>query len=122
MTADRAKIGRTSRRRGADAERSVVKHLQALGYPDARRYLSGDGRQPGDIDGVPGLVVEVKDCKKSAWPTWTRQAAEEAGGREWVVVRRTRGVKDVGAWQARWMLDGVQVGGSFQSFMRLWED
>ena len=97
MTAAR---GRANRRRGADAERAVVAWLRANGYPDARRYLAGDGRQPGDIDGVPGVVIEVKDVASSAWPTWRAQVLAEAGGRIPVVVRRTRGVGDVGQWEA----------------------
>ena len=97
MTAAR---GRANRRRGADAERAVVAWLRANGWPDARRYLAGDGRQPGDIDGVPGVVIEVKDVASSSWPTWRAQVLAEAGGRIPVVVRRTRGVGDVGLWEA----------------------
>lgn len=89
--------GAANRRRGAVAERAVVAWLRARGYPDARRRLAGNG-QAGDIDGVPGLVIEVKDVAMSAWPTWCRQAAAEAGGTPWVVVRRTRGEPDVGRW------------------------
>ena len=92
--------GRANRRRGATAEVRVVNWLRANGWPDARRYLAGDGRQPGDIDGVPGVVIEVKDTKASAWPTWRAQVLAEAGGRVPVVVRRTRGVTDVGMWEA----------------------
>lgn len=90
-----------NRRRGADAERSVVAYLRKQGWPDARRYLAGDGRQPGDIDAIPGVSIEVKDVKASAWPSWCEQAVEAAGGRIPIVVRRTRGVTDVGLWQAR---------------------
>lgn len=90
-----------NRRRGADAERSVVAWLRANGWPDARRYLAGDGRQPGDIDAIPGIVIEVKDRAASAWPTWQHQALTEARGRIPVVVRRTRGVRSVGLWTAR---------------------
>ncbi len=89
--------GAASRRRGADAERAVVAWLRAHGHPDARRRLAGNG-QAGDIDGIPGLVIEVKDVANSAWPSWCRQAAAEAGGTPWVVVRRTRGEPDVGQW------------------------
>lgn len=60
--------GRANRRRGADAERQVVNYLREHGYPDARRYLAGDSRQPGDIDAIPGVSIEVKDRARSAWP------------------------------------------------------
>lgn len=95
--------GAASRRRGADAERKVVNWLRDNGYPDARRYLAGDGRQPGDIDAIPGVVIEVKDVAASAWPSWCEQAAKQAGvDRLPIVVRRTRGTRDVALWLARW--------------------
>lgn len=90
------------RNRGARAEVAVVNYLRSQGWPDARRYLAGDGRQPGDIDWHPLVCLEVKDVASSAWPTWCRQAAAEARpGMVPVVVRRTRGVPDVGAWPVR---------------------
>jgi len=90
------------RTRGANAERQVVNYLRAAGWPDARRYLAGDGRQPGDVDFHPLVCLEVKDVARSAWPTWCRQAAAEAPtGTVPAVVRRTRGVPDPGLWECR---------------------
>jgi hypothetical protein len=97
--------GRANRRRGADAERAVVRWLRDNGYEGARRYLAGDGHQPGDIDGVP-WCIEVKDTASSAWPTWRAQALAQAGDKVPIVVRRTRGVRDVGLWEAE-VPDGV---------------
>lgn len=95
-----------NRRRGARAEVAVVNFLRDAGWPDARRYLAGDGRQPGDIDWHPLVCTEVKDCQASAWPTWCRQVTQEArDGMVPVVVRRTRGNPDVGTWEARVLLD-----------------
>ena len=95
--------GAASRRRGANAERAVVNWMRANGYPDARRYLAGDGRQPGDIDAIPGVCIEVKDRAASAWPTWEKQALAEAGPKRIAsVVRRERGNPDVGQWETRW--------------------
>ena len=93
--------GAANRRRGADAERAVVNYLRANGYPDARRTLAGDGLQPGDIDFAPGIHLEVKDVASSAWPSWRAQAVAECRGRIPIVVRRTRGVPDVGRWAAQ---------------------
>ena len=101
-TIDRSKIGRTSRDRGRRAEAQVANYLRSEGWPDARRYLSGDGQQPGDLDWHPLVCLEVKDTKGSAWPTWCRQAAAEARpGMVPVVTRRTRVGNDVGAWEIR---------------------
>lgn len=109
--------GAASRRRGANAERMVVDHLRGHGFPDARRYLAGDGRQRhlGDVDAIPGVAVEVKDRSASAWTGWCREV-EDGNPRVTCVVRRVRGNPDVGQWPAvvgsldDWLsrLDGVR--------------
>lgn len=94
--------GAANRRRGADAERAVVNYLKNNGWPQARRVLAGDGHQHSDIDGIPGVSIEVKDRSSSAWPTWRQQAIEQARpGDTVIVVRRTRGVTNVGQWEAQ---------------------
>lgn len=93
-----------NRSRGGRYENEVAKYVRTVGFPDARRYLAGDGRQPGDIDGVPGVCIEAKDVAQSAWPSWRHQALTEARGRVPIVVRRTRGVTDVGQHLANVML------------------
>lgn len=99
-----------NRRRGADAERRVVRWLRENGYPDARRVLAGDGRQDSDVSFHPLISLEVKDRQASAWPTWCRQAVAQAHpGTVPVVVRRTRGVTDVGLWQVRIPLSGARA-------------
>jgi hypothetical protein len=102
VTADLSARGRSNRRRGADAERKVAIWLRVNGWPDARRYLSGDGMQPGDLDWHPLVVAEVKDCAASAWPTWQRQAlAACKPGQACMVIRRYRGDADPGRWTVR---------------------
>lgn len=107
-------IGAANRTRGANAERAVVRYLRANGFPGARRYLAGDGRQPGDIDFHPDVCLEVKDVESSRWPTWRAQALAEARpGQLVVVVRRVRGVTDVGQWEAQTAAGGpIEVGTS----------
>jgi len=107
-------MGRASRDRGLRAEQRVVTHLRSEGWEDARRYMAGDGRQPGDIDWQPLVCLEVKDRAGSSWPEWCRQVTKEARpGMVPVVVRRTRGVPDVGQWEirARW-IDWMETFGS----------
>ena len=96
------------RNRGARCEVQVVNYLRSVGFPDARRYLAGDGKQPGDIDAIPGVSIEVKDVAKSAWPSWRLQAVTAAGGRIPIVLRRTRGVRDVGQWTANILLAALE--------------
>lgn len=97
----------SQRRKGANAERAVVAWLRANGYPDARRYLAGDGRQPGDIDVWPGICIEVKDRYPYDIPGALRQAEEEAGRRVPVVVMHPRGVADVADWWAVMSMRGL---------------
>jgi hypothetical protein len=93
--------GRASRDRGARAERAVVTYLRSRGFDQARRHHGADGRAPGDIMGVPGICIEVKDRASSAWPTWREQLLTECPpGDIAVLVRRVRGVGDVGRWDA----------------------
>jgi hypothetical protein len=92
--------GATSRRKGATAEVAVVNWLRAHGWPDARRYLAGDGRQPGDVDGVPGLCLEVKNQQRHDIAGWLRQVEDEAGPNLPVLIVKPRGETDPGRWWA----------------------
>lgn len=91
-----------NRRKGHDTERTVARWLRTQGFPDActtRSKLGSDGTHtPGDIDFEPGICLEVKDVAQSAWPSWRSQTVAEAQGRVPIVLRRTRGVADVGQW------------------------
>ena len=93
--------GSRSRNKGARAERAVVAWLRQNGYPDARRYLAGDGLQPGDIDAIPAVCLEVKSQARYDLPGWLRQTITEAGpDRLPVLIVHPNGVADVGDWWA----------------------
>lgn len=93
--------GAASRNRGARAERAVVTWLRANGHPDARRHHGADGRAPGDIMGVPGVTIEVKDVAADRWTAWRAQLLDETpAGHVPILVRRVRGCGDVGQWDA----------------------
>jgi Holliday junction resolvase len=98
-------VSAMQRDKGARAEREFVSFLRREGWPDARRYLSGDGLQPGDIDGVPGVTIEVKNCAQLSIPAWLRQVeAEAAPGSLPVLAIRRPGLVDPGdGWAVlRW--------------------
>lgn len=91
--------GIAPRRKGANAERQAVNWLRTTGIaPDARRYLAGDGRQPGDIDAIPGVCLEVKAAERPQLGLWLAQADDECQGRLPAVWCRLRGTTDPGAW------------------------
>ena len=105
--------GAASRTRGANAERAVVNYLKQQGWSQARRVLAGDGHQHSDIECWQGISIEVKDRKGSAWPTWRAQAVDQSRPEDVVVVmRRTRGITDVGRWPAQIQQDDYHwIGG-----------
>jgi len=88
------------RAKGNRAEVATVNWLREHGHPDARRYLAGDGRQPGDIDGVPGVCIDVKDQREHRIGEWLRQVKAEAGPNLPVVLVKPRGETDPGQWWA----------------------
>lgn len=97
--------GATSRRKGHRFELEVAAFLRDRGFPGQKttRGTLGHGgtRQPGDVyvaDAVAPLAVECKNVASSQWPTWLRQAVEQAGDAVPVVVRKTAGSSDVAAF------------------------
>ena len=70
-------MGAMSRRKGATAERAVVVYLRSLGVPADRTSRGADVHGVGDIDGIPGVVVEVKAAKSPAPATWLVQLEAE---------------------------------------------
>ena len=93
------------RRKGIDYETKAVAWLRGHGYPDARRYLAGDGRQPGDLDAIPAVTIDVKARRELDIPQWLRQARTEAGPDRLPLLWVWRpGLADPGDWWAvaRW--------------------
>jgi hypothetical protein len=105
--------GAASRTRGANAERAVVNYLKQQGWSHARRVLAGDGHQHSDIECWSEISIEIKDRSTSAWPSWREQAITQARpGDVVVVMRRTRGITDVGRWPAQMpQRDYIWIGG-----------
>ena len=48
-----------SKAKGSRAELAVARYMQSAGWPYAERSRAGWTDDRGDIDGCPGLVVEV---------------------------------------------------------------
>lgn len=92
-----------SKAKGSDAERAVVEHLRAHGFPHAERRLAGATKDRGDIAGVPGVVIEVKNCERTELGAWVDEAVLEQandGADYGLVWHKRRGRGDAGAWYA----------------------
>jgi Holliday junction resolvase len=53
-----------SKRKGSGAERDVVAWLKANGYKYADRRLAGATLDKGDISGIPGVTIEIKEPRQ----------------------------------------------------------
>ncbi|WP_229401937.1 hypothetical protein [Micromonospora okii] len=63
--------------KGSSAERAVVDLLRASGWPHAERRLAGSTKDRGDIAGIPGVVIEVKNCARTDLAGWLAEAERE---------------------------------------------
>jgi Holliday junction resolvase len=92
-----------AKQKGTAAETAVVRWLNSNGFPTAeRRALTGQFDQ-GDVTGIPGLVIEVKNHKSYKIPEWLKETlAEKANAKADIglLVIKPNGVGDtrVGEW------------------------
>ncbi len=100
--------GAANRRRGADGERNVVRYLNDAGFAHAERRLSGGPDDRGDITGIPGVVLEVKDRARLDLAGWIDQLRDEMDAADThigAVIHRRRGRPNVGEWYATMPVD-----------------
>jgi hypothetical protein len=92
-----------SKQKGTAAETAVVRWLQDRGYRNVeRRSLSGVNDR-GDIAGIPGVVIEVKNHQRMALPEWLAELDVEMKNdkaKTGVVIHKRKGTTDVGEWYA----------------------
>lgn len=99
-----------AKNKGTAAESAVVSFLRTRGFPYAERLALQGGKDRGDITGIPGIVVEVKNTATYTFSSWIREATVEkanAGADFGVVVAKPRliGVTRVGMWMAAMTLE-----------------
>lgn len=91
-------------RKGRDAELKVARFMADHGFPYAEpTRRSGWADDRGDIDGCPGLTVEVKAERRIDLPQYLRELADEmenAGTGHGVVVVKKRGTTNPADWYA----------------------
>lgn len=66
-----------SKRKGTSWEGDVAQFLRDNGFgPVERRALAGSNDR-GDIAGIPGVVIEAKNCKTITLGAWLDEATRE---------------------------------------------
>lgn len=92
-----------SKRKGSSAELAVAKWLVKLGWTGAERSRAGWADDRGDILGLPGVCIEVKNEKRIDLPGYLRELeVEMKNAKAWagaVIVKR-RGSTDPADWYA----------------------
>lgn len=85
--------GRSSRNKGANAERELAKIIgERLGVKLHRTPLSGGMAWKGDVQGWDGFHIEAKRCERLSIPAWVAQAEADCpeGSIPLVVFRSSR--------------------------------
>lgn len=93
----------SAKRKGSQAERDVVAWLKANGYPYADRRVAGATLDKGDISGVLGVTIEIKNHARLDLAGWLAELEiEMANDNAWtgVVIHKRKGKGDVGEWYA----------------------
>ena len=92
-----------AKRKGSQAERDVVAYLKANGFPYADRRLAGATLDKGDISGVLGVTIEIKNHARLDLAGWLAELEVEMkndGAWTGVVIHKRKGKGDVGEWYA----------------------
>lgn len=63
--------------KGSGAERDVVKYLKEEGFQYADRRLAGATLDKGDVSGIPGVTIEIKNHAKMDLAGWTEELLTE---------------------------------------------
>jgi len=88
--------------KGAGAERDVVAYLKKW-FPYVDRRLAGATLDKGDVSGIPGVTIEIKNHAKMDLAGWlTELATEMANDKAWtgVVVHKRKGRGNPADWYA----------------------
>jgi hypothetical protein len=104
-----------SKAKGTAAETAVVRFLQANGYPHTERRALAGAQDRGDVAGIPGLVIEVKDCRRLELAAWVDEARAEGRGFDLGVVWHKRAGK---GQPADWYV--TMDGWTFLNFLMQW--
>lgn len=66
-----------SKRKGTAAETAIVNYLRAMGFTQVERRALNGTADRGDIAGIPGVVIEAKNCARQELAAWVSEAEVE---------------------------------------------
>jgi hypothetical protein len=96
-------VASSQKRKGSRAELDVARWLQTMGHHKAARIQAGTHDDTGDISGLPGIVVEVKDRMQHNWKEYFGQLATQiinADAYTGIIIVKRPGITDPGKWLA----------------------
>lgn len=67
-----------SKKKGSAWESAICLYLAGNGFPHVERRVLTGSLDRGDIAGIPGVVIEAKNCKTVTLGAWIDEAAVEA--------------------------------------------
>lgn len=88
--------------KGTRAETAVVRLAREMGFPYAERRALTGGKDRGDITGIPGVVIQVKDVEKQSVGKWQQDTLLQAyndGALTCILVVK-RKYKNIKQWDA----------------------
>ncbi|MFI6491267.1 hypothetical protein [Streptomyces sp. NPDC050564] len=109
-----------SKRKGTSAETAVVNFLRRIGFQHAERRALNGNADRGDIAGLPGIVIEVKNCARQELAAWVAEAEAERendGASLGVVWHKRRGKGDASEWFVT--MSGLQFGHLLREHMEM---
>lgn len=97
--------GNSSKRKGDRTEMAARDHYRATGFPGTERTRAGYTRDAGDLHLAPGVITQVKNCRKLQWTEWLAeldaQQREASADVAFLTVKRpSMGDTKVGQWLA----------------------
>jgi hypothetical protein len=97
-----------AKQKGTAAETAVVNYLKDKGRKHIERRSLNGSNDRGDIAGVPGVVIEVKNHARMELSQWLSELEVEMRNDKadtGVVIHKKKGTTDVGQWYATMPVD-----------------
>jgi hypothetical protein len=91
-----------AKQKGTRAETAVADYLRPT-FPHVERRALNGNKDRGDIAGIIGTVLEVKDCKTMTLAAWVKELDAEMVNDHatfGAVIHKKRGTMQVGDWYA----------------------